>query len=251
MAGPDLFVVCKNCGAEVSPYITECPYCGTRLRKRAPKIQRDGTIADPSPRRGRRSRPARRARGGRVVSAPRDRSYDARPWATIVLIVLSCFMWVALQWVDELDLVTVSLSEDPFKLLSAAFVYDTMWYQLAALLAIGVFGWLLERRHGPVPVVGLFLVGGVGGLAAATALSEQLWFGANGAALALLCAWAMRDALAARRGEDVEGDLLGTAVISAVVFLMPAFDPFASWVAGGVGVLAGTLAGLLLARRTA
>jgi rRNA maturation endonuclease Nob1 len=43
-SSPDLFVVCKNCGSEVSPYITECPYCGTRLRKRAPKIERDGTV---------------------------------------------------------------------------------------------------------------------------------------------------------------------------------------------------------------
>ncbi len=39
---PDLFVVCKNCRNEVSPYITECPYCGNRLRKRAPKIDREG-----------------------------------------------------------------------------------------------------------------------------------------------------------------------------------------------------------------
>ena len=37
---PDLFVVCKNCGSEVSPYVTECPYCGQRVRKRAPKIER-------------------------------------------------------------------------------------------------------------------------------------------------------------------------------------------------------------------
>ena len=37
---PDLFVVCKNCGSEVSPYVTECPYCGQRVRKRAPKIDR-------------------------------------------------------------------------------------------------------------------------------------------------------------------------------------------------------------------
>ena len=40
--GPDLFVICKNCQSEVSPYITECPYCGSRLRKRAPKLDRDG-----------------------------------------------------------------------------------------------------------------------------------------------------------------------------------------------------------------
>ena len=40
--GPDLFVICKNCQSEVSPYITECPYCGSRLRKRAPKLDRGG-----------------------------------------------------------------------------------------------------------------------------------------------------------------------------------------------------------------
>ena len=46
-SGPDLFVVCKSCGAEVSPYITECPYCGTRLRKRAPKLERGGVPKPP------------------------------------------------------------------------------------------------------------------------------------------------------------------------------------------------------------
>ena len=51
-SGPDLFVVCKSCGSEVSPYITECPYCGTRLRKRAPKLERGGTPKPPK-----RSRP--------------------------------------------------------------------------------------------------------------------------------------------------------------------------------------------------
>jgi len=39
-SGADLFVVCKQCGSEVSPYITECPYCGSRLRKRAPKLEK-------------------------------------------------------------------------------------------------------------------------------------------------------------------------------------------------------------------
>ena len=57
---PDLNVVCKNCGNEVSPYITECPYCGNRLRKRAPKIERDGTVSEP-----------RKARKARKPSAPR------------------------------------------------------------------------------------------------------------------------------------------------------------------------------------
>src|SRR3954447_12152121 len=247
MAGPDLFVVCKNCGAEVSPYITECPYCGTRLRKRAPKIERDGTISEPRVRRGRATRPARAPRERHIpgVGAP---AWGSKPWATIVLVVASLGMWLALTWVNSFDLVTIDLSQNPVRLLSAAFVYDNSWYQLAALVAIGLYGWLLERRHGPLPVVFLFFAGGVGGLALATAASPGPWFGANGAALALLCAWAMRDGLAARRGEPYDGDLLGTAVISAVVFLIPAFDPFASWIAGGFGILLGAAAGMLLAR---
>ena len=54
-SGPDLFVVCRSCGREVSPYITECPYCGKRLRKRAPKLERGGT---PKPPKAPRRRPS-------------------------------------------------------------------------------------------------------------------------------------------------------------------------------------------------
>ncbi|MGB3099194.1 MAG: zinc-ribbon domain-containing protein, partial [Solirubrobacterales bacterium] len=42
MSAPELSVVCKSCGSEVSPYVTECPYCGHRLRKRAPELEREG-----------------------------------------------------------------------------------------------------------------------------------------------------------------------------------------------------------------
>ena len=246
-SGPDLFVVCKNCGAEVSPYITECPYCGTRLRKRAPKIERDGTISEPKVRRSRRVKTRREPRERRIpgVSAP---SFGSRPWATIVLVGLSMFMWLALVWIADFDVIPFAVADDPQKLLYGVFAYFNAWYQLAVLVAIGVFGWLLERRHGPVLVLLLFVLGGIGGLAAGVELESGPFVGANGAGLALLCAWAVRDAVAARRGEGYEGDLLGTAVISAVVFLMPAFVPQASWVAGGVGVLVGATAGLLLAR---
>lgn len=240
--GPDLFVVCKTCGSEVSPYITECPYCGTRLRKRAPKIERDGTISEPRSRRSRASRERR-------IPGISSRSYDAKPWATIILVAVSCFMWVTLAWVPRGDLIiNTTLTAQPLRLISSAFVYPNGWYQLAALLAVALYGWLLERRHGPVAVVVLFLAGGIGGIAVATALGDVPAYGANGAALALLCAWAMRDGLAARRNHDYEGDLLGTAVISAVVFLMPAAVVGASWIAGGVGVLLGAAAGALLAR---
>ncbi|MCW2968211.1 MAG: rhomboid family intrarane serine protease [Solirubrobacteraceae bacterium] len=244
--GPDLFVVCKNCGAEVSPYITECPYCGTRLRKRAPKIERDGTISEPRPRRQKGSRPSRPRRERRMpgLSAP---AYGTRPWATIVIVALSLGMWVALIWIADFRVIPVSLSISPERLLYGVFAYFNGWYQLAVLLAIGLYGWLLERRHGPLLVVALFVLGGIGGLAVAVSVDAPA-VGANGAALALLCAWAMRDGLAARRNHDYEGDLIGTAVISAVVFLMPAAVVGASWIAGGVGVLVGAVAGALLAR---
>ena len=68
-SGPDLYLVCKSCGAEVSPYITECPYCGTRIQKRAPKLDRGGVPKAPSVRaRARSCRGCARARSR--ASAP-------------------------------------------------------------------------------------------------------------------------------------------------------------------------------------
>jgi membrane associated rhomboid family serine protease len=246
-SGPDLFVVCKNCGAEVSPYITECPYCGTRLRKRAPKIERDGTISEPRVRRSRRVRVPREPRGRRIPGIA-EPAFGTRPWATIVIVGLSMFLWLALVWIADFRVVPFDVTSEPQRLFYGAFAYFNAWYQLATLVGIGVFGWLLERRHGPLPVVALFLLGGIGGLAAGLALEGGPFVGANGAALAMICAWAVRDMTAARRGEDYDGDLLGAAVISTVVFLMPAFVDQASWVSGGVGVLLGALAGHGLAR---
>ena len=65
-------------------------------------------------------------------------------------------------------------------------------YQFATLFAVAIFGWLLERRHGGLAVAALFLVGAVGGTAVAVAAGATTAVaGANGGALALLCAWAV------------------------------------------------------------
>src|SRR5262245_60329706 len=82
-SGPDLFVVCKKCGSEVSPYITECPYCGTRLRKRAPKLERGGVGKEPKAPRRRRTLP--RLRPGEIPGIRAER----RPYATIALVLAS------------------------------------------------------------------------------------------------------------------------------------------------------------------
>jgi hypothetical protein len=88
----------------------------------------------------------------------------------------------------------------------------------------------------------------VGGTAATAAVySFPVVLGANGAALALLCAWAIPDLISLRRGEEIEGDLLGTAVLAAVVALMPLVVPGASWVSDAVGVLGGLAVGLPIA----
>ncbi|MCW3016248.1 MAG: rhomboid family intrarane serine protease [Solirubrobacterales bacterium] len=249
MAGtPDLFVVCKSCGSEVSPYITECPYCGQRLRKRAPKIEREGGEA-----RVKETRKLPRPTLGplRTGEIPGIRGDELRrPYATIVLTILGIAGFLLLFLVERVSIaVNGPIHGDWWRLVASPFLYENSWAQLAAVTAIALYGWLLERRHGPVLVVVLFALCGVGGTAAAVALQQNpIVLGGNGAALGLLAAWAIPLILARRRGQDDEADLLGTAVIAAVVLLLPLVSDFTSVVAGLTGALAGVLAGLILAR---
>lgn len=245
--GPDLFVICKSCGSEVSPYITECPYCGNRLRKRAPKLDREGRVAERRKRRPPTPALPRLRRG----EIPGIRA-EARPYVTIVLVVAGLIG--ALLWrTAAVNEGQVGIFGKPgshwWRLLTAPFIYDNTGYAFAALGAIALFGWLLERRHGPLPVLALFALGGVGGIAATVAAyPAPVAVGGNGAALALLCAWAVPDLLTLRAHREVEGDLLGAAVFAVVVALMPLVVRDASWVAGGVGAIGGFAVGLPLAR---
>jgi membrane associated rhomboid family serine protease len=247
-SSPDLFVVCKNCGSEVSPYITECPYCGTRLRKRAPKIERDGTVSEPKPKKQKRQRTPRAARERPSVRA----ALDTRPYATMALVLLSLFGYLVLSVVDPGEIAVAGpVGGEWWRVVSTLFLYGNAWYELAAVLAIGIFGWLLEMRHGPFVVVALFVLCGAGG-AALTAVVDPtpLAVGGNGAALGLLCAWAVPDLLARARGEEYDGDLLGTLVIAALLIAMSAATREASIIAAGTGAVAGLVVGLVLTRVT-
>ncbi len=245
--GPDLFVICKSCGSEVSPYITECPYCGNRLRKRAPKLDREGRVTE----RRRRRHPAPSLPRLKRGEIPGIRA-ESRPYATITLLVLSlvgCLLWRT----GLIGLDTIVVLGKPgshwWRLFTSAFTYNNTGYAFVTIGTITLYGWLLERRHGPVPVIALFLVGGVGGIAVATAVYPVPFvMGANGAALAMLIAWAIPDLLSLRAGEDIEGDLLGTAAIGIVVALMPLAAHEASWIPAGVGAITGLVFGLPLAR---
>ena len=247
---PDLFVVCKNCGQEVSPYITECPYCGTRLRKRAPKIERDGTVSEPKPKKQRKQRAAKMPRPRRERADVGAALGASRPWATLALVLLSLFGYLVLA-VEDPSQVAVAGPIDGqwWRVASSLFLYGSAWYELAAVLAIGIYAWLLEQRHGPFVVLGLFALCGAGGIALTAAIDPTpLAIGGNGAALGLLAAWAVPDLLARARGEEHEGDLLGTLVIALVVLLMPLAALEASAIAGFAGAVAGFLAGLIVHR---
>jgi membrane associated rhomboid family serine protease len=244
--GPDLFVICKSCGSEVSPYITECPYCGNRLRKRAPKLDRDGRINE---RRRRRPTPSLpRLRPGEM---PGIRP-ESRPYGMVALVLLGiagCLVFRTKVVNFEPLVVIGKPGHDWWRLLTAPFIYDNTGFAFATLGATALYGWLLERRHGPLPVLLLFLIGAVGGTVLSAAVyTNPIVLGGNGGALALLCAWAIPDLLRLRAGEEIDGDLLGTLVIGVVVALMPLADAHAAWLADAVGVATGLTGGLLLAR---
>src|ERR1700733_12240726 len=245
--GPDLFVICKNCQSEVSPYITECPYCGSRLRKRAPKLDRDGRVSE-----RKRRTPSPTLPRLRRDEIPGIRG-ESHPYATLVLVLAGfagTLLWRA-ALVGSTHAITLWADYGThlwWRLLVAPFTYTNTGYAIVALGTIAVYGWLLERRHGPLLVLALFAIAAVGGAAVtATDSSLPLALGANGGALALLVAWALPDLLSLRAGREIEGDLLGTAVVAVVVALMPLAAPGASWICDAVGVLAGLAFGLPLA----
>jgi membrane associated rhomboid family serine protease len=258
-SGPDLFVVCKSCGSEVSPYITECPYCGTRLRKRAPKLDRGGTPK--APRTRPRLAPLRR---GEIPGIRPDR----RPYGTLALVAISILLTL-------LGLIGLSLFADDrigsagsatleawgqlvlsgpldgewWRVVTTQFVYTHTGYEVVALSAITIFGILLERRHGLWAPLLVFVVGGGAGMALVAGLDPDGYaLGGNAAALAMVAAWSMRDVIGRRRGREDDADLLGVLVIAALLVLLPVATDEAHALAGLGGGVAGIVIGLGLAR---
>jgi len=204
-------------------YVTECPYCGQRVRKRAPKLER-GAEDEPTPRRRRRVRSLPRLRQDEIPGiAP-----ETRPYATIVLIAAA--LATSLTWVAGVSTLSLGAIRGPiadgewWRLVAYAFVHTNVGALFATMVATGLFGMLLERRFGPGAALGIFLVGATAGGALTVALDVYPAIGANGAALALLVAWFVDDRLAFRRGDDRENDLIGVAAIAALLLVLPIAD---------------------------
>ncbi len=246
MSETELSVICKNCGSEVSPYVTECPYCGARLRKRAPKLERrgDGFEAKPSKRRRRRFR--------RRLS-----SLDAtRPYATVAVIGASVVMTLVQRALDkplaELGAIGGPVGNEFWRYLAAPFVYQDIGYLFVIGVMVAIFAPGLERRLGSFPALVLLLACGSLGMLAAdgieTALGETtVAAGGNGIALGALAAWFALRHSEARGAIDDDYDVIGVAVAAAVLLALPIFEDTANAFAGLAGGAVGALAGLAAA----
>jgi membrane associated rhomboid family serine protease len=251
MSETELSVICKNCGSEVSPYVTECPYCGARLRKRAPKLERRGDALEARPRR-RASRLRGRMRN-RAVGAVTERTYAT--WAAIgasaALLIVQKATGATLAQVGGLE---IPFNDQWWRLFTAPFAYVDVGYLFVIALALVIFASGVERRLGSVAAAVLLIACGALGMLAGTGVAEAegglaLIGGGNGMALGAIAAWFAIRRAEARRAIDQDYDLIGVAVAAAVILLLPVFDSsadvFVGLAGGAVGALAGFAASAL------
>jgi membrane associated rhomboid family serine protease/DNA-directed RNA polymerase subunit RPC12/RpoP len=252
MSETELSVVCKNCGSEVSPYVTECPYCGARLRKRAPKLERRGDGLEAMPRRGLagilRLRPRLRRRAGSVGAG--------RPYATLIAILGSAILLLAQKASgDPLSTfggLIVPVEGQWWRFLTAPFAYVDVGYLFVVSLGLAIFAIGLERRLGSAATAVLLVACGSLGMLAASGIAGAqgniaVIAGGNGMALGALAAWFAVRRAEAHHAIDQEYDSIGVAVAAAVLLALPLFESTADVFAGLVGGAVGGLAGLAAA----
>jgi len=246
----ELSVVCKSCGSEVSPYVTECPYCGARLRKRAPKLERHGDALEA------RRRPSGLGLGRRLRAALPD---DSRPYATVAVILASAALLVVRTAIAEplssVGALIVPFEDAWWRLLTTPFAYSDVGYLFVVGLALAIFATGLERRLGSVPTLVLLLacgsLGALGGAGVANAIGDDVVTiaGGNGMAIGALAAWFAIRRAEARRAIDEEYDPIGVTIAAAVLLALPivegSADVFAGLAGGAVGALAGFAASSL------
>jgi membrane associated rhomboid family serine protease len=251
MSETELSVICKNCGSEVSPYVTECPYCGTRLRKRAPKLERrDGGLEAQRPRRRGRPRLRRRKKATEGLARP------FRPYATLAIILGSVALLLIQKAsgnaLSSFGGVVVPLEDEWWRLFTAPFAYVNVGYLFVVGLGLAIFAIGVERRLGSIPTAVLLLAcGALGMLAASGVANAQDDFaviaGGNGMALGAVAAWFAIRRAEARGAIAEEYDTIGVVVAASVLIVLPLFVTTADLVAGLVGGVVGGIAGLVAA----
>lgn len=250
----ELNVVCKSCGAEVSPYVTECPYCGARLRKRAPDLEhRDGGI-EPKLSRRQRRRLQQHERGPKHRGSTVVELFSL-PFATLILVALPALVLLVRTAVDldpgEVGGLTVPVAGEWWRLVTASFIYESIGYLFVVGLALAIFTPGIERRLGTIPSLILLIACGVLGTLAGygIALARDLITtigGGNGIALGAVAAWYF-SGHREDHGHEGSSALAGALVTAAVLLLLPlvvdGVDPWVGIVGGLVGGIAGVMAG--------
>ena len=251
MSDTELSVICRECGSEVSPYVTECPYCGSRVRKRAPELEHHDDhfeaklparrrLAARLPRLGRGSLPA--GDGGAFAVA-------VHVLAAAVLMVVGVAAGFSLAGIGA---VAGPLDGQWWRLVTAQFAYDNVGYLLAVAITLAIFAVGIERRIGAVSTLGLLILAGTagaaGGYGAAEALGTDgpLIAGGNSVALAAVTAWLTLRRRRRRRRSDDQVDLIGVGVVACALLLLPLLESSADVFAGLAGAAFGALAGLSL-----
>ncbi len=261
MAGPDLSVVCRNCGSEVSPYVTECPYCGQRLRKRAPRLEREGD--EIKVREGRREKKLRRdaerrerseeRRAGFGRAAARGEELATKPLATIALIAAPAVMYILFRAdvVAMRDFVLLGPVEgEPWRYFTAPFGIPNAGILFICGIAIAAFGPALERRLGFLPTLVLALACGALSMLAAAGMDSAIGdnfpvaAGPNGIALGFLAAYVAILEPERRADPDEAYDPIAVGVALAVLLAMPIVFVFVDPWAGLAGGIVGGLCGL-------
>jgi len=249
---PELGVVCRNCGAEVSAYVTECPYCGQRLRKRAPKLRRVDGEVDLEASVERRRLPRMKRVRARIPTVDIG---DGRPWAILAALAGAAILVVVQRGagLNPIEVgAVVGASPDWWHYLAAPFVYDDLGYFFATGLGVLIFGIGVERRIGTVATAILILAtGSLGMLAAAAASDAVVAVGQNGVALGLVGAWAAFARREEHAYEEDAPDWIPVAIAALVLLVLPVVEDAADPIAGVVGGLVGFAAGELASRSRA
>ncbi len=240
-------MVCRSCGSEVSPYVTECPYCGTRLRKRAPKLERHGDELT-----------ARESRRLRRRVRRRERLAE-RPYATLAAIIGPALVLLTGEALDapmsDLGAISGAVGDEWWRYLAAPFVFPDVGYLFVVGVAVAIFGTAVESRLGTVPTALLIIASGALGMLAADGIESAiggedellLAAGGNGVGLGLLAAWAVMRAAELRRHVDEDVEVIGAAVAAAVLVLLPVVEDWANIFAGLGGAMVGACCGLVAA----
>ena len=261
MAGPELSVVCRNCGSEVSPYVTECPYCGNRIRKRAPKLQREGD--EIKIREGRREKKLRRDAERRARADERLESFGrvsarreelaTRPWATALLLAIPALLFIATQASESffIDVLDKTYAPEWPRFLIAPYFYESAGYLFVCGLALAIFLPPVERRIGSVPALILAFACGALSILGADGLNDLIGdetnfaAGANGMALGVIAAYVVLREPERRADPEESYDPFAVMVCALVVLLIPLVQTFAEVGSGVVGAAVGAACGLI------